>query len=161
MFFVLVDKILDVTPGESITAMKALAMAEEYLKDHFPRFPVMPGVLMLESMFETGAWLVRASHDFNHSMVRLAEARNVKYADFVRPGQQMVVTAQIHKEDDRFTWLKTQGTVSDRVAVSGRLVIERYNLADEKPERAPTDTYAINKMRKRFDLLYQPSVAGD
>lgn len=161
MHFVLIDKILDIKPGESITAVKTLAMAEEYLKDHFPRFPVMPGVLMLESMFETGAWLVRVTHDFGHSVIRMAEARNVKYADFVQPGQRMTVTAQVQKEDERFTWLKTQGTVSDRVAVSGRLILERYNLAEEKPDRAPTDTYMTLKMRKRFDLLYHASSTGE
>jgi 3-hydroxyacyl-[acyl-carrier-protein] dehydratase len=47
MRFTLIDRVLAVDPGKSITAIKALSLAEEYLGDHFPRFPVMPGVLML------------------------------------------------------------------------------------------------------------------
>ncbi|HWB00689.1 MAG TPA: beta-hydroxyacyl-ACP dehydratase, partial [Pirellulales bacterium] len=69
MRFTFVDKVIELQPGSSITTIKTLSLAEEYLADHFPRFPVMPGVLMLESMTHAGAWLVRASDDFAHSMV--------------------------------------------------------------------------------------------
>ncbi len=43
MYFSLIDKIDELIPGESIVATKSLAMSEEYLRDHFPKFPVMPG----------------------------------------------------------------------------------------------------------------------
>ena len=52
MRFTLLDRITDLRPGISITAVKTLLPDEEYLRDHFPRFPVMPGVLMLETMYE-------------------------------------------------------------------------------------------------------------
>ena len=156
MQFVLIDKIIDLEPGDRITAVKCLTQSEEYLEDHFPLFPVMPGVLMLQSLFEAGAWLVRASEDFAHSVVRLKEARNIKYADFVKPGQLMTVTAQIHKEDAQTTQVKASGTVDGRTAVSGRLVLERLNLAEADPQQAPTDAYTIRRMRERFKLLYQP-----
>ena len=55
MRFTLLDRIIDFEPGDRITAVKSLAMAEEYLADHFPNFPVMPGVLMLEAMTQAGA----------------------------------------------------------------------------------------------------------
>jgi 3-hydroxyacyl-[acyl-carrier-protein] dehydratase len=71
MRFTFVDRVLDLEPGVKITTVKALSLAEEYLADHFPRFPVMPGVLMLEAMTHAGAWLVRVSEDFAHSMVLL------------------------------------------------------------------------------------------
>ena len=50
MRFVLIDRITEINPGQSLTAVKNLSLAEEYLADHFPGFPVMPGVLMLEAL---------------------------------------------------------------------------------------------------------------
>ncbi|MCP4249820.1 MAG: beta-hydroxyacyl-ACP dehydratase, partial [bacterium] len=87
MKFILIDRIVELVPGERITAVKALSRAEEYLADHFPRFPVMPGVLMVEAMIQGASWLIRATEDFAHSMLQLAEAKNVTYKSFVSPGQ--------------------------------------------------------------------------
>ena len=64
MRFTLIDRIVELEPGARITATKSLTMAEEYLGDHFPNFPVMPGVLMLEAMTQTAAWLIRAERGF-------------------------------------------------------------------------------------------------
>ncbi|HEX5445871.1 MAG TPA: 3-hydroxyacyl-ACP dehydratase FabZ family protein, partial [Pirellulales bacterium] len=95
MRFTLIDRIVDLQPGAKIRAVKNLSLAEEYLADHFPGFPVLPGVLMLEAMTQAAAWLVRVSDDFAHSMVVLKEARNVKYNQFVEPGQTLSVTAEL------------------------------------------------------------------
>ncbi|MGC8553857.1 MAG: 3-hydroxyacyl-ACP dehydratase FabZ family protein, partial [Phycisphaerae bacterium] len=57
MQFTLVDRLLELDPGKSIVMTKQVSMAEEYLADHFPRFPVLPGVLMLEAAIQASAWL--------------------------------------------------------------------------------------------------------
>ncbi len=161
MRFTLIDRIIDLKPGVSITAVKTLSLAEEYLRDHFPLFPVMPGVLMLESMYQTGAWLVRKTDEFAHSMVMLKEARNVKYADFVHPGQVLRVTAQIEKQEGRLTRLKASGSVEGTVTVSARLVLDQYNLADEDPEQAAVDLYTRSLFKEQFALLYPPNGSPD
>lgn len=157
MRFTLIDRIVDLQPGRSITATKALALAEEYLADHFPSFPVMPGVLMLEAMTQAGAWLIRSGEDFAHSIVVLKEARNVKYSNFVAPGQTLTVSAEVISHDDRITKLKTQGTVDGEVQLSGRLVLERYNLADEGLGTADDDLRVTGELRKLFALLHRPA----
>ncbi len=131
----LIDRITELHPGHSITAIKSLSMAEEYLQDHFPRFPVMPGVLMLEAMYQAAAWLVRASHQFQHSVIRMSDANNVKFTDFVEPGETLVLHAEVMKEDDHSTKLNCHGDVGTSVAVRGRLVLARYCLADECAQR--------------------------
>lgn len=156
MRFSLIDRIVELQPGHRIAAVKALTMAEEYLADHFPRFPVMPGVLMLESMTQAGAWLVRASEDFAHSMVILGEAGNVKYGQFVEPGQTLTVTAEIVGQDEHETRLKAMGKVDGQMTVSARLVLRRYNLADVDPGRADTDRALIEHLRNEFRLLCPP-----
>jgi 3-hydroxyacyl-[acyl-carrier-protein] dehydratase len=153
MRFKLLDRIIEVKPGERITAVKNLSLAEDYLSDHFPHFPVMPGVLMLEAMTQAAAWLVRVSEDFRHSMVVLREARNVKYADFVQPGQSLTVTATLMSQDERESKVKVNGTVDGRLNVAARLVLARYNLADGNPARASADAHVIRQMRWQYEVL--------
>ena len=72
-----------------MTAVKSVSLAEEYLADHFPEFPVLPGVFMLEAATQSAAWLVRMSEDYAHSMIVLQEAKSVKFTDFVTPGNRL------------------------------------------------------------------------
>ncbi len=155
MRFSLIDRIVELQPGVKITAVKNLTMAEEYLADHFPHFPVMPGVLMLEAMTQASAWLIRYSEDFAHSMVVLKQAANVKYGQFVEPGQTLTVTAEILKSSETETRLKARGTVEGQNAVSARLVLARYNLGGRNPIHLMTDAATKEELRKQFSLLYQ------
>ncbi len=156
MRFTLVDRIVEFQPGVRITAVKSLSMAEEYLADHFPNFPVMPGVLMLEAMTQAGAWLVRLSEDFAHSMVVLKQAANAKFGQFVEPGQTLTVTAEVLSQDASETKLKAQGTVDGRTAVSARLTLSRYNLVDRNPADATADEEIRQELRNLLLVLYQP-----
>ena len=156
-----IDRITDLRPGERVEAIKTLTLAEEYLKDHFPRFPVMPGVLMLEAMFQASAWLIRQSEEFQHSVVVLKEARNTKYTGFVEPGQTLVVSAEIIKQAESTTTLKARGEIDGSGAVSSRLLVHRYNLRENDPAAAGKDAYMIEHLRRKFDLLYFPIAADE
>src|ERR1700675_3401826 len=108
MRFTLVDQITRIQPGVEITTVKLLSLAEEYLADHFPRFPVMPGVLMLEAMTQAGAWLVRVTDDFSHSIVTLMQARNIRFKNFVAPGQVLTVSVAMVQHGPRESQLEVQ-----------------------------------------------------
>jgi 3-hydroxyacyl-[acyl-carrier-protein] dehydratase len=153
MRFALIDRIIEWEPGVRIVASKSLSMAEEYLGDHFPLFPVMPGVLMLQAMTEAGSWLVRGTENFAHSMVTLREVTNVKYAQFVEPGQSLVVTAEIVEHKPNETRLKTKGSVDGRTIVSCRMVLAQYNLTDTRPEFGSVDTSLVNHLRRQMRNL--------
>jgi 3-hydroxyacyl-[acyl-carrier-protein] dehydratase len=155
MRFSLIDRIVELEPCVRITAIKALTMTEEYLADHFPHFPVMPGVLMLEALTQAGAWLVRVSEDFAHSMVVLKQANNVKYAQFVEPGQTLTVTAEVLKFDEGEVKMKAYGTVSGRIIVSARLTLACYNLADRDPQYQSTDEATRKDLRSQLAMLHQ------
>ena len=156
MRFSLIDRIVELEPRVRITAIKNLTMSEEYLADHFPHFPVMPGVLMLEALTQASAWLVRVSEDFAHSMVVLKQANNVKYAQFLEPGQTLNVTAEIIKFGDGEVKLKAHGTVGDRMTLSARLTLACYNLADRDPDHQSTDEATRKDLRMQFAMLRQP-----
>jgi 3-hydroxyacyl-[acyl-carrier-protein] dehydratase len=153
MRFTLIDRVVQLEPGARIVARKNLSLAEEYLADHFPGFPVMPGVLMLEAMTQASAWLIRATDDFAHSVVLLKEARNVKYANFVEPGSVLNVTAEWLGHDQRTVRVKASGDVDGIQTVSARLVMERYNLAEQSADGASTDALLIENLRRLFAVL--------
>ena len=92
MKFVLIDKVESFELGSTLTAVKCVSLAEEYLGDHFPIFPVLPGVLLLEGLVESASWLVRKTQNFSNSMVLLEQAKNVKYKSFAAPGMQIRYT---------------------------------------------------------------------
>ena len=153
MRFSQLDRIIALEKGKSISAVKCLSLSEEYLQDHFPRFPIMPGVLMLEAMFQASMWLVRATHDFKYSTVVLRETKSVKFQGFVQPGDSLMVIAEIKKIQDSITSLKVNGTVNGNPASSGRLVVDTFNLADRQEVDPPIDNYMNYEFRKKFRNL--------
>ncbi len=156
MRFSLVDKITSLEPGKSITAVKNLSLAEEYLADHFPGFPVMPGVLMLEAMVQAGAWLIRATDDFAHSTILLKSAKAVKFNSFVTPGNRLTIEVNWQKSSENEVVVKGKGTVDGNSTVSARLTLERFNLSDRNSELAASDEYRVRKLRELFAELWTP-----
>jgi len=147
------DKIIELVPSERIVASRMLLEGEDYLRDHFPLFPVMPGVMMLEAMFQASCWLVRASEGFKHSVISLDEVRNVKFADFMQPGQVLTIVAELVKSDESSFTIKASGNRGDVVAVSGRLILGKRNLEDQNGALSSLDEYVRNEMRKEFEKL--------
>ncbi len=160
MRFWLLDNIRSFKPNEELSAVKNVTLAEEYLAYHFPEFPVLPGVFMLEAATQAGSWLLRLSENFTHSIITLKEARNVKYADFVAPGQTLTVTVSMLKKDDRCATLKVEGLIGDRQTLSGRIVLERYNLIDRDPAYRAVDEKIIQHFRRSQNLLLPKGVAA-
>ncbi len=155
MRFSLVDRILTLVPGKSITAVKNLSIAEEYLADHFPGFPVMPGVLMIESLVQAGGWLLRETEGFQYSTILLKEARAVKFNNFVKPGHTLCVECEITKHEGNLYTLKGTGTVDGTSAVSAKLTLEQFNLAERNPDLKKSDDLRIQKLRELFACLWQ------
>lgn len=153
MRFNLVDRIVEVELGKSLRAVKNLTLGEEYLADHFPTFPVMPGVLMLQTLVEAGAWLLRLTEDYRHSMIVLREARNVKYGAFMEPGKQMTILVELTEKDDTLATFKGKGEVEGATAVAARITLARYNLRDRNALFQETDEALVRQMRRHCLIL--------
>jgi 3-hydroxyacyl-[acyl-carrier-protein] dehydratase len=153
MRFELVDQIVEVDLGTRIVAAKTVSLAEEYLGDHFPTFPILPGVLMLEALVESAAWLVRVSENFAHSLILLSEARNVTYRSFVKPGSRMRIEVACRKLEDDRSDFNGSGRCGDTEVVKARFGLRHVNLADRSPKLAQVDRRLIQAARTRFDLL--------
>src|SRR5260370_13906422 len=153
MRFNLVDRILEVEPGRRIRILKNLTLGEEYLADHFPTFPVMAGVLMLQTLVEAGAWLLRITEDFRHSVIVLREAKNVKFGNFMEPGKNLVVTAEMVESTGTDAVLKGKGEVEGNSTVSARLTLTRYNLGDRDSTLQATDARIVENLRGLYAVL--------
>jgi len=160
MRFVLVDRITDIQRGQSLTAFKNLSLAEEYLADHFPGFPVMPGVLMLEALTQAGAWLIRDMEDFANSVVVLKKAKTIKYGSFVEPGRQLQLKVTLVSHDDRDATFKGEGTIDGQVMVKGQITVMRYNLRDRDPALHATDAAIVSSLRELYATLRKGSVGA-
>lgn len=132
MRFVFVDSILE-RSADRIVALKHVAAGEEYLQDHFPTFPVMPGVLMLEALAQSARALASAQGQTPPRLV-LSEARAVKYGVFVKPGDTLLLEVDLLRGPDdarspdalwqcrgKATALKPDG--SRDVAAAGRFAL--------------------------------------
>ncbi len=162
MKFLLIDRIIEFEPGRRIVAQKALSLAEEYLADHFPKFPVLPGVLNLEAMVQACAWVVRAHLDFEPSLVLLKEARNVTFRSFVAPGQILTIVAHCRKLGSEESSFDASGRVDEQEIVKGRLTLRHITLASRAAEWSDVDEQLRARQRELFKLLWKgcPAVQG-
>src|SRR5438105_15348818 len=133
MRFHLVDQIQEVQPGKSIKAVKNLTLGEEYLADHFPTFPVMPGVLMLQTLVEAAAWLLRITEDFRYSVIVLRDVKGAKYGNFMEPGRQMIISIDLLGQEKTLATFKGKGEVEAVSVVSARFTLGGYNLSEREP----------------------------
>ena len=153
MRFNLVDRIIEVQPGRLIRARKNLTLGEEYLADHFPSFPVLPGVLMLEALTQAAGWLLHVRHEFSRSFAVLKEARNVKYGHFVAPGNALQVEVDLIKTTGAGATFKAIGTVGTAQALSARVELAYFDLGEKQPELAELDERLKEHHRRRWELI--------
>lgn len=154
MKFGLIDNIVELTPKEKIVAVKAVSLSEEYLGDHFPTFPVLPGVLMLEALTEAARWLVCDALDFAPSVILLREARNVTYKSFVRPGQLLrveVTCRRLTQDDSDFDGI---GYCNQKEVVRARFGLTHFCLGKNGDTRSALDESLRKDARAKFAILY-------
>ncbi len=123
MKFELIDRIIELERGRCIVATKVVSRSEEYLADHFPTFPVLPGVLMLEGLVQAAGWLVRDALDFKPAAILLKSARNVTYKSFVKPGDLLRLEVNCRDCDEAGSSFDGVGKCDDQEAVRARFTL--------------------------------------
>ncbi len=121
--FLMVDRVIDITPGKSGTGIKNVTVNEEFFNGHFPTTPTMPGVLMLEAMCQT-AVLVGSTGDSEESkgqIVLLTGIDNAKFKNRVIPGDQLHIHVEKVAERGPFEKWQAEVYVDDKLCVSAML----------------------------------------
>jgi 3-hydroxyacyl-[acyl-carrier-protein] dehydratase len=88
MRYLLIDHITDYKAGELIKGIKNVAMSEDFLEFHFPKNPIMPGVMLLEALIQLTGWLEAASSDFKNWFL-VSNVRKSNFYGFAFPGDQV------------------------------------------------------------------------
>jgi 3-hydroxyacyl-[acyl-carrier-protein] dehydratase len=97
--FLMVDRVLDVVPGKSIVAIKNVSANEGYFQGHFPDFPVMPGVMIIEALAQAGGLLAyeTATEQERTWILYLVGVEETRFKQTVRPGDQLVLRVELVK----------------------------------------------------------------
>ncbi|HLJ58592.1 MAG TPA: 3-hydroxyacyl-ACP dehydratase FabZ [bacterium] len=117
--FLLVDRIVDMVPGERIVGFKNVSINEPFFAGHFPGNPVMPGVLVVEAMVQVAAILVSFRPDIEGRLIHLANLERVRFRRTVRPGDQLIMSAVALRGKGRFGKAHVTATVEGMVVAEG------------------------------------------
>lgn len=121
MRFILIDQILDLIPGESIRAIKKIKENEDYFRDHFPGFPVVPGVLLTEMMAQASGKCLDAENKPRGRAI-LAQVNRAKFHNWVHPGETAIVFANIRTNRDTFAVAKSTVEIDGKKVCSAELM---------------------------------------
>jgi len=124
--FLLVDRVLSLTPGESIVALKNVTANEAYFVGHFPQFQVMPGVLVVEALAQAGgvlAWESATAADQSVSILYLAAIENARFKRPVRPGDQLILNAELITQRRGLWKYVCRAEVDDQVVAEANILM--------------------------------------
>ena len=120
--FLLVDYIEDYEPGEFAVGYKCVTYREDFFKGHFPQEPVMPGVLIVEALAQTGAVAILSKPENKGKIAYFASINNAKFKNKVVPGDTLTLEVEIIKEKGPMGVGKAKATNQDgKVAVIAEL----------------------------------------
>ncbi len=132
MKFNFLDDILEQTP-DRIVALKRVDPGDDYLADHFPTFPVLPGVLMVETMVQAARRMLASRGD---SRLVLGQVKALKFGNFVRPNEALEVEVTLHKD-----------LGDGAYACRGTGVVRRLNAQNNGGETAVSGRFTMRRIR--------------
>lgn len=123
--FLMVDRVLEWERGKRLVAVKNVTINEPFFQGHYPHFPVLPGVLIIEAMAQAGGLAVAAdpdSDDPDETLVPLLAAVNqAKFRKMVRPGDQLVIEIEVLRARSRIVKVAAKAEVDGETAAESEL----------------------------------------
>ncbi len=151
-----IDRFLEFESGRRAKAVKNVSLAEEYLHDHFPGYPVMPNSLVIEGLAQTGGLLVCEHNRFREKVV-LAKIPKVRFYQEVRPGDTLIYTAvveYIHADGAMVTAISHKGAT---LQAEMELVFAHLNADYEgKTLYEPGDYLKMMRMLRAYEVGRRP-----
>ena len=127
--FALIDRVIEHIPGEKAVALKNVTINEPQFQGHFPDRPLMPGVLIVESMAQVGGIIVTQMPELPKGLFVFAGINNVKFRRPVVPGDQLLITCELLSiKRQRFGKVKGEAHVEGKLVCSGELMFSLVDL---------------------------------
>jgi 3-hydroxyacyl-[acyl-carrier-protein] dehydratase len=119
--FLLIDEVVELEPGRRVVARKRVAEDEWYLRGHFPGRPVMPGVLIVEALAQTGAVAVLSLEENRGRIALFAGIDDVRFKRIVEPGDELELECELEQMRGPVGKGKARATVDGQLAARGTL----------------------------------------
>lgn len=119
--FLLIDEVIELEPGKRAVARKTVRADEWYLAGHFPGRPIMPGVLMVEGLAQTGAVIVLTQEEHRGKMVLFGGINDIRFKRVVEPGDTLEYVCELETMRGPVGRGKIKATVDGKLAVRGTL----------------------------------------
>jgi len=122
--FLLIDRVMEVVPGDKITALKNVTINEPFFQGHFPGRPIMPGVLIIEAMAQVGGILayLTGSVEQRNRLIYFMGMDKVRFRKPVVPGDQIIFEAKIIKFRSTAAKMSGTATVDNQLVASAELM---------------------------------------
>ncbi|MCC7530694.1 MAG: 3-hydroxyacyl-ACP dehydratase FabZ [Candidatus Melainabacteria bacterium] len=119
--FLLVDRVIEITPGQSAKGYKNLTANEQFFEGHFPFKPIMPGVLMVEALAQMACLAMLTKEEFKHKLGVFTGIEGIKFRQMVVPGDRLDLEVELIKLKGPIGKIKGIAKVGDKVACEGEI----------------------------------------
>ncbi len=141
-YFQLIDRIVDINLADRTIISEAIVPADSTIfEGHFPGYPLMPGVLLIEAMAQTSGWLVVAINSFER-MPFLAQVKDAKFRTFVTPGQRMSIDARLVHEGSGYAITEASISIDGKLVCDASLTLRVLNFPNEEVSKRMRETAA-------------------
>ena len=135
MRYFLIDKVTELTPGESIRGVKCVTLSDPILHDHFPDYPIMPGALIVEASAQLAGFLVESTFNQEGQTPRralLMQIRRAKFHDTSGPGDRLEITATLQSQLDSAAEVRFEVRVGEKKIARGELTFVLKEIDSER-----------------------------
>ena len=131
-YFQLIDRIVEINLADRLISSEAIVPTESTIfEGHFPGYPLMPGVLLIEAMAQTSGWLVVAMNRFER-MAFLAQVKDAKFRTFVTPGQILAVKARVVHEGSGYAVTETSISIQGKPVCDATLTLRILDFPNQE-----------------------------
>jgi 3-hydroxyacyl-[acyl-carrier-protein] dehydratase len=120
--FLLVDRVLELVPRQRIVALKNVTVNEEFFNGHFPEKPVMPGVLIIESMAQAAGFLMLSEEQHHGKIPYFTGIDNAKFRKTIVPGDQIILEVEVLRLKGNVGRVKAYAKIDGQIATEAELM---------------------------------------